>query len=113
MSQIKMQNHTGARTLSLSYLSFLHRRKQCLTDCFTHGHPPEFLDLVSENNGEMREESGFYRIPRKILYSVQAFLFFSHIFYLSIGVLFANSFRELLSQKIWFINKPFFKTQES
>lgn len=50
--QIKMRSHTRARTLSLlPYLSFSHRHKQCLTDCFTHGHPLEFADLV---NGEWK-----------------------------------------------------------
>ena len=63
----------------------------------------------SSNTWDMREESGFYGSSRKIPYSSQAFLLFSHIFHLSMEVLFASNFRELLSQKLWFINKPLFK----
>lgn len=69
--------------------------------------------MVSGNPGAMREDGGFYWIPRQIPYSTQTFWLFSHILHLSIGALFANSFRELFSQKIWFINKPLFKTQSS
>lgn len=70
MSQIKTQSHTRARTLSfLSYLSFSPKHTQCLTDCLTLRSLPEYVDLVGGNTGEMTEESGLYRLSRKIPYS--------------------------------------------
>ena len=103
----------GSPALEADALTSELPHTQRLTDCLTHRSLLEHVDLVSGNTGDMRGESGFYGSSRKIPYLSQAFLLFSHIFHLSMGGVFASNFRELLSQKLWFINKPPFQTQSS